>query len=66
MFKNLNAEMARENITIKGLSERTGIKYPSLKNKMSGNTGFTLKEMLAVKIVFPTCTMDYLFASDKT
>ena len=36
MFPNLNAEMARQKLTIKALSELSGINYESLKNKVNG------------------------------
>lgn len=48
-------------MTIKSLSEETGISYESLKNKMAGTTEFKRSEMLAVKSVFPDCSLDYLF-----
>lgn len=61
IFHNLNAEMARENMTIKSLSQSTGIGYESLKNKLSGFTEFKRSEMMAIKKVFPGCSLDYLF-----
>ena len=61
IFSNLNAEMARKNMNKKTLSEETGIGYESLKNKMSGVTEFKRSEMLAIKAVFPECSLDYLF-----
>lgn len=61
IFSNLNAEMARNNMNIKTLSEETGINYESLKNKLSGSTEFKRSEMLAIKRVFPGCSLDYLF-----
>lgn len=61
MFPNLNAEMARRKMTIKLLSEKTGINYESLKNKMSGITEFKRSEMLLIKKEFSDCTLDYLF-----
>lgn len=63
MFSNLNAEMARNKLTIKALSEKTGINYESLKNKMSGATEFKRNEMVSIKQEFPTCTLDYLFST---
>ena len=48
MFSNLNAEMARNKLTIKALAEKTGINY----------------EMVSIKKEFPTCTLDYLFSTD--
>ena len=64
MFCNLSAEMARKRLSIKSLSDKTGINYESLKNKMSGATEFKRNEMLAIKNEFPDCTLDYLFATD--
>ena len=64
MFKNLNAEMARNNMTIKSLAEQTGIGYESLKNKMSGATEFKRNEMIAIKREFPDCSLDYLFSTE--
>ena len=65
MFPNLNAEMGRKKMTIKSLSEETGINYESLKNKMSGATEFKRSEMLAVKASFPGTSLDYLFATEQ-
>ncbi len=64
MFNNLNAEMGRKKMTIKALSEKTGINYESLKNKMSGTTEFKRSEMILIKSEFPNCTLDYLFATE--
>lgn len=57
MFPNLNAEMARNKLTIKSLAENTGINYESLKNKMSGITVFKRSEMISIKKEFPNCSM---------
>lgn len=65
VFKNLNAEMARNNMTIKSLAEKTGIGYESLKNKMSGATEFKRSEMVAIKREFPDCSMEYLFKTEE-
>ena len=51
-------------MTIKSLSEKAGIKYDSLKNKMSGETEFKRSEMISIKKEFPDCTMDYLFSTE--
>jgi hypothetical protein len=64
MFRNLNAELARNKMTIKDLSERTNIKYESLKNKLSGVTEFKRSEMILIKKEFPQCTLDYLFSTE--
>ena len=65
MFSNLNAEMARNKMTIKILSEKTNIPYESLKNKMSGKTEFKRSEMMAIKNEFQKCSLDYLFEEEK-
>ena len=65
MFNNLNAEMARRKMSIKELSEKTGIGYESMKNKMSGATEFKRNEMILVKAEFPECSLDYLFATEE-
>ena len=66
MFSNLNAELARNHMTIKSLSEKTGIGYESLKNKMSGTTEFKRSEMIAIKNEFQTYTLDYLFSTEQS
>ena len=53
VFSNLNAEIGRRKMTIKALAQLTGIKYESLKNKMSGVTEFKRSEMLLIKQQFP-------------
>ena len=52
-----------KSIDIDPLSEKTGINYESLKNKMSGATEFKRNEMVSIKQEFPTCTLDYLFST---
>lgn len=64
LFSNLNAEMARNKLTIKSLAEKTGINYESLKNKMSGITEFKRSEMISIKKEFPNCSLDYLFSTE--
>lgn len=66
MFPNLNAEMGREKLSIKALSEITGINYESLKLKFRGVTEFKLGEMVSIKKkAFPDKTLDYLFKTDE-
>ena len=61
MFPNLNAEMARQKLTIKALSGLSGINYESLKNKVNGTTEF---KYAIKKCAFPMLTIDYLFAEE--
>lgn len=65
IFPNLKAEMARHDITARSLAEKSGIKYETLKNKMTGETEFRRSEMFAIKQVFPGCSLDYLFTTEK-
>lgn len=65
MFPNLNAEMGRAKLSIKKLSEITGVNYESLKLKMRGVTEFKLCEMVEIKKkAFPDKSLDYLFQTD--
>lgn len=65
MFPNLKAEMGRKKLSIKSLSEISGINYESLKLKMRGVTEFKLCEMVEIKKkVFPDKKLDYLFQTD--
>ena len=61
MFCNLNAEMGRAKLSIKSLSELTGINYETLKLKFRGVTEFKLREMMEIKRkAFPDKTLDSL------
>lgn len=65
VFPNLNAEMGRAKLSIKKLSEITGMNYESLKLKMRGVTEFKLCEMVEIKKkAFPDKSLDYLFQVD--
>lgn len=65
MFSNLNAEMGRAKLSIKSLSDLTGINYETLKLKFRGVTEFKLCEMIEIKRkAFPDKTLDYLFATE--
>lgn len=65
MFPNLSAEMGRKKLTVKKLSEVSGINYESLKLKVRGVTEFKRGEMVSIKkSAFPDKTLDYLFQTD--
>lgn len=64
MFDNLKAEMARENITIKDFSKdnELDLSYETLRNKFSGKTEWTKREMFLIKKkYFDSKTIEYLF-----
>lgn len=62
MFPNLRAEMARSGMTVKELSEILGVSYETAKNKIHGRTEFKLAEMNTIRAIFPTYSLEYLFA----
>ena len=62
MFKNLQAEMVRHDITDNNVIQTLGISAKSFNNKMSGRTEFTRKEMYLIKTeFFPDYELEYLF-----
>lgn len=69
MFGNLRAEMARNKITGIDIADALNMSHQSFYNKMSGETDFTLKQMLVIqehlRFVNPEekehYTLDYLF-----
>lgn len=66
MYRNLQAEMARNDISRRKLSELTGIKYSTISDKLNGKTKFDFDEALKIKTVaFPNLTLEYLFHKDE-
>lgn len=62
MYPNLNAEMARRNLTALTLAERTGIPYSTLTAKLAGKTSLKLSEAKAIKRALDTdMSIDELF-----
>ena len=64
MFDNLKAEMARQGLTIKNLSEdkELNLSYETLRNKFSSKTEWTKREMFLLKRkYFSDKTLEYLF-----
>lgn len=63
MYPNLNAEMARDNITAEKISEALGVSANTVRNKLTGRTLFNTQEATKIKnAFFPDLTLDYLFA----
>lgn len=62
MYPNLKAEMARVSMTMLGLSERTGIPYSTLNQKINGKTEFTFQEAVDIrKALGVSVPLDELF-----
>lgn len=62
MYKNLEAEMVRSDITSETIANTIGRSYNTVRARLNGKIPFTLDEaMLIKKKLFPDCPMDYLF-----
>lgn len=68
MFRNLLAEMVRNNVTNDDLMKTIGCKSEkTLNNKLNNRTEFTRKEMFLIKKVhFPDYDLEYLFQEFET
>lgn len=63
MYPNLNAEMARRNLTVTRLAELTGIRYGTLVLKIRGKGTFTMKEAVQIRdAINKDLSLDYLFS----
>ena len=63
-YENLKAEMGRKGLTMFDLSknQNLGLAYESIRNKFSGKTEWTRKEMFVIQQdYFPNKTLEYLF-----
>lgn len=49
MYANVKAELARRNLSIVDLSEKTGIRYQTLVDKINGKFPLTLEEAKKIK-----------------
>lgn len=49
MYANVKAELARKNMTIVDLSNKTGIRYQTLADKIRGDSTLTVDEALKIK-----------------
>lgn len=64
-YPNLKAEMARANVEIKDLMEATGKSRAGVSNNLNGRGKFSVADSLSIRNkLFPTLTIDYLFATD--
>lgn len=61
MFPNLDAELARKNISTKELAKMIGTSEKTANNKRAGRTEFTLSEIKIIGKLFPDVSLDYLF-----
>ncbi len=65
MYPNLEAELARKNMSKKALAEITGIRYNTLCEKCLEKYGFTLDEAMTVaKALGNPMSIEQLFARE--
>lgn len=60
MYPNLNAEMARRDISQQKMAEILGMTLATFNNKLSGKVDFKLSEINIICKFFG-CTFEYLF-----
>jgi DNA-binding XRE family transcriptional regulator len=62
MFRNLEAEMAREGISKNDLAKCLGVRYGTVIDKTKGRSQFAISEAFRIKErFFPNCSLEYLF-----
>lgn len=65
MHRILKAELVRANISIAKLAQMIGISEKSMRNKINGDTDFTLPEAQAIRRSLKSnLTLDELFKTD--
>lgn len=66
MYRNLEAELARKQISRKELAEKLGITATTLSFKLNGKSELSLAECVEIKRLLDTKEpIDYLFAQTK-
>lgn len=66
MYRNLEAEMARNKVTKKDIAKLLGVRYATVLDKMNGKYRFYYDEALAIKkAFFPNLNIEYLFDSEE-
>ena len=62
MYRNLRGEMVKAGISVAELAKKIGISEKSMRNKINGDTEFTLSEAIKVRMyVAPGAEMEELF-----
>ncbi len=63
MYLNVKAELARQNLSVVDLSNKTGIRYQTLVEKLNGKYPITLDEAKKIKAALGVdLSMEELFA----
>ncbi len=64
MFPNLTAELKQLKISHKEFARQLGISEHTARNKLTGKTEFTLREIKKIGEMFPGVKIDYLFFTE--
>jgi len=63
LYPNLNAEMARHNVTPKDIADALNVTLETARNKLYGRTKVSTQEAEIIRdAYFPGMTIDYLFS----
>lgn len=60
----LRRALDSKQMTVKSCAELIGISEKSLRNKLSGSSDFTYREVKKLSAMFPDFNMDYYLAED--
>lgn len=67
MYRNLKAEMTRNEVQRKDIADFLGIRYATVVDKINGKYQFKLEEAFSIKKrFFPNLSLEYLFAADES
>lgn len=64
LFKNLEVEMFKRDMSTANLAKRVGISESAMRNKITGRNDFKFSEILKILDVFPGLEWKYLFAQE--
>lgn len=65
MLNVLKRLLSERHITIASYAKILGISEKTARNKLNGETEFTLSEILATMDLFPEYTINYVFKKDE-
>lgn len=66
MYRNLRAEMARNNIAIRDVAKILDVRDATVRDKINGRFRFYYEEAALIKNrLFPDCSVEYLFDKDE-
>lgn len=63
MYRNLKAEMLRQDVTLQQVADALNLKVDSVLRKLSGKVNFTIREAKIISKLFKeNNSVDYLFS----